>query len=74
MSCFPVLFLAISKMSQVPPNLSFFKIILYLSCTGSMLGSQGGEMVIRSARFSAWVPLGLYPPWNESSLSYSMQV
>ena len=65
-SCFPVLFLAIIMMSQVPPNLSFFKIILYLSCIGNMLGSQGGEMVIRSARFSKWLPLGLYPPWNNN--------
>lgn len=58
-SCCPVLFLAISKMSHVPPNLSFFKIVLYLSCTGNMLGSHGGWMVIRSARCSACFPLGL---------------
>merc|ERR1712020_807702 len=65
-SSFPVLFLAIIMMSQVPPNLSFFKIILYLSCTGSMDGSQGGLRMIRSARCSTWVPLGLYPPWYNS--------
>ena len=38
----PVWFLAISMMSQLPPNLSFFRTILYLCWVGSLLGSQGG--------------------------------
>ena len=61
-SFFPVLFLAITMMSQVPPNLSFFKIILYLSCVGNMFGWQGGFSLIFFAICSLKVPSGLYAP------------